>query len=495
LINYYNQRADKMTMRNLICRLVLTSVCFVLVPLSVFAAGEFKQDFDCYSVVVGKKASADGSVIFAHNEDVLAPVVNYYKVPASQHKPGEVVRLREGGTLPQAKETFGYLWLNVPGWDVCDGYINEHAVAIGSDGCPSREETPELTNGGILFWLRRLVAERARSAREGVNIAGELIDKFGYNSSGRTYVIADPDEAWILAVVNGKHWVAQRVPDDQVVVVANCYTIQRINLSDSANFLGSPGLAEYAARHGWYDAASDGEFNFAKAFSNPGSLNHPGNVGRMWRGIDLLAGGKLDIHKQLPFAFVPGKKLDVQDVMRVMRDHYEGTEIDEPEQAAICAEGTRYSVVACLRSWLPTELKAVVWLALFRPDLQGYSPWYPAITSVPKIYAAEDHATGLKMHLDPTLTPDKRKKSVAFALFVALDEKARANAASNVPALKQAWKSYDEMSFKQQADFEKKIVDLKGKDKQKAVKLITDQSAAKGNEIYEKAGELLKRLE
>jgi hypothetical protein len=136
-----------------------------------------------------------------------------------------------------------------------------------------------------------------------------------------------------------------------------------------------------------------------------------------------------------------------------------------------------------------------VWLALFRPDLQGYSPWCPATTSVPKIYAAEDHATGLKMHLDPTLTPDKRKKSVAFARFVALDEKARANAASNVPALKQAWQSYDENSFKQQAEFEKKIVGLKGKDKQKAVKLISDQSAAKGNEIYEKAGELLKRLE
>jgi len=99
------------------------------------------------------------------------------------------------------------------------------------------------------------------------------------------------------------------------------------------------------------------------------------------------------------------------------------------------------------------------------------------------------------MHLDPTLTPDKRKRSVAFARFVSLDEKARANAASNVPALKQAWKSNEEISFKQQADFEKKIVDLKEKDKQKAIKLVSDKSAAKGNEIYEKAGELLKRLE
>jgi dipeptidase len=476
-------------------RLILIAALCLLASSHLYAGDGFKQDFDCFSVVVGKKASADGSVMFSHNEDVFAPVVEYYKVPGARHAPGERITLRQGGKVPQVDTTFASLWINVPGWDVCDGYMNEHGVTIASDGCPSKEEHPDLTEGGILFWLRRIVAERAHTAREGMKIAGALISEFGYNSSGRTYVIADQNEAWILAAVNGKHWVAERVPDDKAVVIANCYTIQTIDLRDTLNFQGSPDIIEYAAQRGWYDPARDGEFNFAKAYSNPGSLNHPANVGRMWRGIDLLAGGKYDVHKQLPFAFVPGRKLDVQDVMTVMRDHYEGSEIANPDQATICADGTRYSFVACLRHGLPAEIRSVLWLALYRPDLQAYTAWYPSVTKIPVIYSTEDPASGLKKQLDSTLTPQMRQKPLAYERFVKLDEKARANAETSVAKVKQAWKSYQEKALKQQGRFEKKIAGLKGKDKKKAIKLITDQCIANGNEIYRKAAELIKSLD
>jgi dipeptidase len=257
-------------------RLTLLATLSLLAASNAVAAGGLKLEFGCFSVVVGKKASADGSVMFAHCEDALAPAVNLYKVPRGAHEAG-------------GPESLAYLWLNVTTCGVCATYMNEYGVTIGSDACPSKEDKPEFTNGGILFWLRRLAAERARTAREAVKLAAGLISELGYADGGRSYIIADQNEGWILAAVNGKHWVAARVPDDKVVVVPNCCTTQGIDLRDTLNFLGSRDIIDYAVRRGWYDPATDGEFNFARAYSPAGSLTHPANAGRMWRGIDLVA--------------------------------------------------------------------------------------------------------------------------------------------------------------------------------------------------------------
>ena len=98
-----------------------------------------------------------------------------------------------------------------------DGHLNEHGVAITSDACGTREDDyetlvrrGEIRDGGIGYMLRRLVAQRARTAREGVELAGRLIERFGYVHSGRTYVIADPREAYIIETA-GHHWAVKRV--------------------------------------------------------------------------------------------------------------------------------------------------------------------------------------------------------------------------------------------------------------------------------------------
>ncbi len=149
----------------------------------------------CFSIVVGKNASADGCVLVAHNEDDSAPqVVNHHKIPRRTHAPGEMVSLRNGGQLEQVGETWAYLWSEMPGMQFSDSYVNEWGVCVTSDNCPSREDEAELTEGGIGYMLRRLVAERARSARDGVRIAGELVERFGYVAAGRTYIIAYSEE-------------------------------------------------------------------------------------------------------------------------------------------------------------------------------------------------------------------------------------------------------------------------------------------------------------
>lgn len=479
-------------------RFILTGMALIALTAPSMAQTGREPAFDCFAVVAGKLATADGSVITAHNEDVFAPAVNLYKVPARTHAPGEQITLRAGGKVPQADATLGSLWINVPGWDVCDAYINEHGVAISSDGCPSREDSPELVEGGIVFWLRRIVAERASSAREGVRIATSLIDRFGYASSGRSYVIADRNEAWILAVVNGKHWVAQRVPDDQVVLIANCFTIQGVDLTDTTNFMGSPDLVTYAQKRGWFDPARDGAFNFAKAYSNPHSLDHPGNIYRQWSAIRRVAGRDLDPLQQLPFAVTPARKLTVTDVMAILRDHFEGTSRDSSADGTkgdphamnlptICADGTRYAFVAQLRSGLPGALSTVVWLAFHNPDVQGFSPWYPSVANTPAFLRAGDAKGGLAWHLDTAFVLKKTPIPEGFRRFVTLNDRIRKNFVHSFPLARKAWRSIEADLFTGQAAFEKKALARTDDHGNVPVDMLTTYCARQATLIYEKA--------
>ena len=163
-----------------------------------------------------------------------------------------------------------------------------------------------------------------------VRLAGQLIETYGYRSSGRTYSIADKNEAWMLAVLRGRHWYAQRVPDDEVAVIPNHYTIHAIHPDDPDHFLGSPDIVEYAAKNGWYDAAKDGAFDFKKAFERP-STREPaadGNALRHWRGLSLLTGRTWELGRDYPFSVKLGKKVAADALMAILRDHYEGTEYD-----------------------------------------------------------------------------------------------------------------------------------------------------------------------
>lgn len=374
---------------------------------------QVSTDFNCFTIVVGKNVSLDGSIIVAHNEDDFGKqIVNLYKTPARKFLKDEFIELANGGKINQVGETNGFIWIELPGMKVADSFINDKGVVVASNGCPSREENPDSTDGGILYWLRRLVAERANSAKSAVKIAGSFIDKYGYVSSGRTYTFADRNEAWIFSAVYGKHWIAKKVPDDEVVVIPNYYTIQEINLSDTNNYLGSPDIISHAIANGWYSPESGRKFSFARAYTALTSINHPGNIDRIWRGINLLSKKDYPINSQLPFSFSPHKKLDVQDIMRVLRDHYEGSKLDKSDMyskgnphkvnnATICSGSTQYSFIAELRMDKPLEIGTKVWLTFFRPAINIYVPVYLGIDQIPNGFAIYDYETAMKFHLDP----------------------------------------------------------------------------------------------
>lgn len=484
------------------CSIILVVIHLISASYS-FAQYQFENKFDCFSIVVGNNASVDGSVLFAHNEDDGGPqIVNYYRVPRTNHNSGETISLATGAKIPQVAETHSYFWFEMPGMHFSDSYMNEWGVVISSDACTSREDKPQLTDGGIGYWLRRLVAERAKTAKQGVKIAGKFLAEFGYRSSGRTYIIADPNEGWMLSAVNGKHWVAQRVPDDMVAVIPNYYTIGQVDLADTNHFLGSPDLIDYAIERGWYDPDRDGDFHFARVYSSPGNLTNPGNIHRMWRGVNLLAENSYSLEDEFPFAFKPKQNVSVQNLMTVLRDHYVGTDLDKTDGyklgtpykkngSTICAGSTQYGFVAQLRNWLPVKIGVVIWLAQHRPDSQAFIPWYLGIDKMPEGYAYGDYQTALVQHFDPPENIHERTNHHAFWAFVNLAQKVDEDYAVWIIKVREKWEPIEQKVFENQKFFEEKLLKIYKNDQATATELLTQYTHDRAAETWQIAKDLV----
>lgn len=323
---------------------------------------EESQDPDmtnCFGIIAGKDATADGSVLVGHNEDDAGEqMLNMYVAD------------------------FG-IWAEFPGMKVADAALNRWGVCVVSDACKSRETKKDFKDGGVLYEVRMAVAKNATSARDAVNIIGKLVEQRGYNGSGRTYLVADPNEGWVVSVVQGRHWVAQRVPDDHVMVIPNNYTIDIVKPYDNQNFLCCKDLIEYAEQRGWYKK-SDGEFSFKKAYGDPDNYKKPFNCIRRQSALRYLSGidysNDQDTH---PFSFKPKKKVTMRDLRTVLSSH--GQNVEEQytnkdehagHQACICRDETIMSNIFQLRNWLPKDVGCVMWTAAGRPCVEAYFPWY-----------------------------------------------------------------------------------------------------------------------
>lgn len=399
-----------------------------MAPFIAFLFISASQASACFTIVVGKDACASGYVIMAHNEDDGPPqIVNHYKVSREKHKPGEKVKLLGGGELDQVPETWAYIWSEMPGLLFSDSFLNEWGVCITSDNCPSREDKAQLTDGGISWDLRRLVAQRAKSAREGVHMAAQLVERFGYDHSGRTYIISDPNEGWFFCVVHGKHWLAARVPDDQVAMVANTFSVHAVNLEDTLNYLAAKDIIKYARSRGWYDPKRDGQFDFAGVYSSPDAASDSSNFCRQWGGLRSVCAEAIPLGHLLPFSVVPKQELDATAVMEVLRDHYDWTELyrtdpqnNSPHQPyinTICNWTTQTSFVAELRADLPPEIGLVYWVALGPPCTSVYIPYYFGISEFPAGYSESDPRAARDLYLEMISAPFQADAVHAFWTF------------------------------------------------------------------------------
>jgi len=444
----------------------------------------------CYAVVVGKDASTDGAVLLGHNEQNYGQrFLNFRKVPRIEHKAGQMVKLQGGAEIPQVKESYAFLWSENPGLQYSDGYLNEWGVAVVSDGCPDRaedlqklESDGQLVKGGIGYMLRRLIAERAKTAREGVRITGELIEQVGYPSS-RTLVIADPREAWLLSMSRGKQWAAQRVPDDEVVLLPNVYVIGKVNLKDKSNFLGSADLIEYAIKKEWYDPASGEEFDFSNAYGQP---QKPLMDERQWRGQCLVTNKDIakEPDRRLPFSVKPARKLSVKDVISILRYHGEGS---------LCNNATQEAAVFQLRQDMPIDIGCIYWRCSSEPCCSILTPWYCGITETPKEYYQDvdvEKNLTLEWHFSESSDKFKPDTGKAWWIFKGLQDEVNADYKNRIGIVRAACDEYEDKIFAAQQKVEKKALELYRDDKSAAKHYLTDYSRAVALGAISKAREL-----
>lgn len=445
--------------------------------------------FGCYSVIVGKEASADGSVIFGHNEQNGGRrIINLMVIPRIKHMPGEMVRLLRGGRLPEVEETYSFIWSENPGLEFSDTYINEWGVAVASNYCPTRENDGEIVEGGIGYMLRRLVVQRAKTAREGVEIAGELIDRFGYVASGRTLVIADPNEAWLLSMVRGKHWLAERVPDDEVAFLPNVHIITDVDLDDRDNFIGSPDIVEYAIKRGWFDPKRGESFSFRAAYNRAPDRWDP----RQLTGISLVAKWirNLPRTRQLPFSVKPDRKLTVKDVIDILRYHGPG--------GSICSPHTQEAAVFQLRSWLPPEIGCIYWRASAEPCSGVLIPWYLGITETPESYhkrAEIGEQLSLLHHFNPPPGTFDYDPKFAWWTFKRLQDLVNEDYKGRIGRVRAVWDEFEAKEFEDQPSLEEEALRLYRKDRALAREFLTRYSCSLALKAAEMAEGLIRDLE
>ena len=487
------------------CALVLLALASGRPPGVPAPAG--LEDGECFTVLVGKNASADGSVLVAHNEDDRGDiVVNLRKIAPRDYGAPQKVDLGKGGFHETGGKTPGFLWIEATTQEFADSFVNEHGVLITSDSCPSRVRAEDYVDGGIGWMLRRLVAEKAASARDAIRIAGELVEKYGYRASGRTYSIADKNEAWLLALLRGRRWYAQRVPDDEAAVIPNHFTIRAIRPDDPDHFMGSRDIVEYAKTNGWYDEAKDGPFDFKKAFERP-STREPaadGNALRHWRGLSLITGRTWELGRDYPFSVKPAKKVTAESLMAILRDHYEGTEYDvtdgyktgTPNRTkfrTICTSSTINAFVVSLGGNRPEPLSAAIWLAMGKPDTTVFLPLYYGVGSLPAGagFGPDTHDYGLfyKQHFEDAEVKAAKDKLINTKVLE-LERAAEVNYGPMREALAKELFPAEKAFIAGRAKFEKEFAALNAKDKARAQKKLDEYVAA----AFEKVTGLISKI-
>jgi len=492
---------------------VLCSLIIGVAPIQADNPVEPVEEFSCSSLAVGRLATVDGSVLAGHNEDNGSCVSHLHVVPRVMHEAGETITLRTGSVIDQVVgETWSYLWSELPDCTFSDTYLNEWGVSIFSDNAGSMKGTTDydLTQNGIGYWLRRLVPERAKTAREGVEIMGQFVEELGYiqgyhksSAGGRNYIVADPNETWIFVAACGKYWGAQRVPDDEVAFVPNYITIREMDLSDTDNFLACPNLVQHAIDEGWYDPTS-GPFDFAKVYNTEGTQTSLGNTLRHWGALRLLTGEEYPDMNDLPFSVKLNHKLSKEDVAEVTRCHYEGTvwqwdpslsssphsyKLDGTSIRTICTRTTDESSIMELRSDMPWFVGNVYWRTECRPCSSVYVPWYSGILEIP-----EPYTVGEQRELGE---PDPIDRSSAHWTFKELENLVCEDYADRIGKVRATWDNFENAEFARQDGTEKAALSIyhEGKHEYLARQYLTRYTESLALKAFDTAGKFVDKLE
>lgn len=373
----------------------------------------------CTNLIAGKKATTDGSVMVTYAADSHNLYGMLTHTPAAFHRPGEMRKVIEWdtnkplGEIPQPERTYNVV-----------GNMNEHQLAIGESTWGGHRELVDTTGTTIIDYgsLIQIALERARTAREAIDLMGELVNKYGYASSGESFSIADKNEVWVMEMIGkgaekGAVWIAVRIPDDAISGHANEPRIRKVNMKDKENVKYSKDVISFARKRGYF-SGKDEDFSFADAYSKHEPDKRRSCDARVWsyfrrfkpeadKYYDWCV-GKSD--EPMPLYIIPDKKVSLKDMEWSMRDHYEGTPLDMTKdvgagpnhvpyrwrpadfevdgktysmERAIATQQTGWSFVAQLRSDLPGYLRGLLWFGTDDANTCVYLPVFCSVTRVP----------------------------------------------------------------------------------------------------------------
>lgn len=362
----------------------------------------------CSTLVIGKNLSETGNIIVAHNEDNGGRLFNQqHYVPPAKHKKGEMIKFEpKAAAIPQVEETLGFWWTQtfVPdGASFADGFFNDAGVLIATNWCGDifDADRMEVKDGGIGYGIRRLVAERAHSAKEGVQIAIELLKEYGYFHDGRTYTIADANEAWQIAIHQGNSWAAHKIGDDEITYIPNVFMMDKVDLRDKENWMIEQGQVERANKDGRHDA-KDPFFNWRKIVAQESIRHERWNANRNVLAWKFITGTEYNDPEKFPYTVKSDRKFGVKDAMALLRLHEdyigEDQELYHSKSEGICRTTSHDSYVFNLTKD-PTLTEA--YKTLGRPCQSVYVPIYP-LAGPAKGTAFLDWQTATKEHFAGT---------------------------------------------------------------------------------------------
>lgn len=465
--------------------------------------------FACSNLIVGKKASVDGSVMVSYNADDYGMFGHLCHYPAGTHPKGTMRQIYDWdsgvyhGEIEEAPVTYNVI-----------GNINEFQLSIGETTYGGREEMVDST--GILDYgsLIYVTLQRAKTVREAISVMTSLVEKYGYNSEGETFSICDPNEAWIMemqgtgAGSKGVVWVALRIPDDAICAHANQSRIGKFNMKDKKNVLYSKNVISYARKMGWFNG-KDSEFSWKNTYAFPDFSGRRFCDARVWSFFNHYADdfdrylpwalGKDKDAEDMPLWIVPNRKLSVADVENGMRDHYEGTALaldttnigsgiyEMPyrptpltftvdgkqyfNERPISTQQTAFTFVSQLRSWLPREIGGVLWFGNDDANMVAYTPVYCGNTVQPACYNTKG-ADAVTFSSDNAFWLCNMVSNMVYPRYSQL-----------FPELKAVRDSLETSYFANQTSIEKQAADLYQTDKAAALKLLNNYSNAKADEM------------
>lgn len=489
---------------------------FASALMAVAMLGSVSEAEACSNFIVGKKASVDGSVMCSYSADDYGMFQNLCHYPAAKHAKGEMRKIfdwdsnKYHGEIPEAAETYNVI-----------GNINEWQVTIGETTYGGREEMVDST--GIMDYgsLIYVALQRSKTAREAIKVMTTLANTYGYNSGGETFTICDPNEAWIMEMMGkgagskGAVWVALRIPDDAICAHANQSRIGKFNMKDKKNVMYAKDVVSFARSKGWFKGKDD-DFSWKMAYAKPDFSGRRFCDARAWAMLNHFydmspyldwALGKNPDAQDMPLWVVPNKKVSVQDVENVMRDHYEGTPLSvadgsdigggiwempyRPTPLMYKVDGKQYFnerpvstqqsgfvFVSQMRSWLPREIGGVFWFANDDANMAAFTPVYCSMTERPECYNTPG-ADALHFSKKNAYWVCNMTSNMVYPRYSLM-----------FPTLKEVRDSLDNSYFAAQAGVEKKAQELYAQNPQAAVKYLNDYSVEKAQQMLARWNQL-----